>query len=343
MPEVSVIIPSYNHAAFVGEAVRSVLDQTLDDLELIVIDDGSSDGSRDVLAGFSDRRMRVIYQENQGTHAVINHGLEMASGRYLALLNSDDRYHPGRLELLRQVFEMSPEAGLTFSYLQMIDENGGQLGVKHGYADFSPWILERPEYSFRAAEDARAVLLAENYLATSSNYFFRREIFAEVGGFRPLRYVHDWDFAIRAAGKAEIIQVPQVLLDYRLHDHNTIRENLGLMIYEICWVLAVHLPQNAHQAWFTVPGIGQRTRQLLHSIYTYGMDRVLNIMLIAGLSDDEKTALEWLSADHPARQECVDYISAGLARMNKGGAGLSPADRIYFGLKRRMRRLVRGK
>ena len=97
MADVSVVIPSYNHAAYIREAVDSVLSQSLSDLELIVVDDGSQDESLDILAGYSDRRFHLYTQLNQGAHAAINRGLHAAAGDYLAILNSDDAYHPQRL------------------------------------------------------------------------------------------------------------------------------------------------------------------------------------------------------------------------------------------------------
>ena len=100
MPLVSVVIPSFNHARFIGSAVRSVLGQSLSDLELIVVDDGSTDNSLEILGGFSDPRLKVYPQANAGAHAAINRGLELASGVYLSILNSDDLYHRERLENL---------------------------------------------------------------------------------------------------------------------------------------------------------------------------------------------------------------------------------------------------
>jgi len=102
---VSVIIPSYNHAMYISQAVNSVLQQTWSevlfrDLELIVIDDGSQDNSLEILerlAILAGSQMRVIGQENQGAHAAINRGLEMAKGSILAILNSDDHFHLRRL------------------------------------------------------------------------------------------------------------------------------------------------------------------------------------------------------------------------------------------------------
>ena len=186
MAEVSVVIPSYNHAAYIREAVESVLSQSLADLELIVVDDGSQDDSLDILAGISDRRLRLYQQANQGAHAAINRGLHLASGDYLAVLNSDDAYHPQRLEKLVGLLKADPEISLAGSHIQLVDQAGRPLGVKHGYLDCEPWLLDDPQRSFRAGDDLRAALLTENYFATTSNFVFARGWFERLGDFRPI-------------------------------------------------------------------------------------------------------------------------------------------------------------
>ncbi len=308
-PKVSVVIPSYNHAAFIAQAVESVLHQSEADLELIVVDDGSQDESLEVLARFSDPRLRVISQENQGAHAAINRGLALARGQFLAILNSDDLYHPNRLEILIRELENDADISLAGSFIEVIDDAGNLLGIKHGYRDLEPWLLERPHLSFRAGDDLRAALLTENYFATTSNFVMRREWFERIGEFRPLRYTHDWDFALRASALSRLALVPEPLLFYRIHAHNTIREDLATMVFEICWCLAVHLPTHvADTKWFSQLPENRRVEQLLHSIYTFGCDRVLSVMLAQNLADNLQRALQLLEPDNCARQAYLAYI-----------------------------------
>jgi GT2 family glycosyltransferase len=322
LPEVSVVIPSYNHAAYIGQAVESVLRQTFADLELIVIEDGSTDNSLEILSRFSDPRIQVIAQDNQGAHAAINRGLRQASGEYLAILNSDDAYHPQRLEKILAVLKTDPQVGLAGSYIQIVDQDGKPGGIKHAYHDCPPWLLEKPERSFGAGEDLQAALLTENYLATSSNYVFPRRTFEQVGDFLPLRYTHDWDFALRATRAAKLAVLPEPLVSYRIHKTNTIRENRAAMVFEICWILAVHLPA------FTSPGVSeQRVDQLLHSIYTYGLDRVLSVMLLQRLSDLPEQAKSLLQPDNPVRGTYLQFISDTLLSMERAGRQVPDADR----------------
>ena len=140
MTKASVVIPSYNHAAFISDAIESVLNQSMTDLELIIIDDGSTDDSMDVISGFSDPRLTVTAQTNQGAHAAINRGLQESSGMYLAILNSDDVYHTQRLERVIDVFETDSQLGMVGSYIEIIDDRNKTLGIKHGYNDSSPWL-----------------------------------------------------------------------------------------------------------------------------------------------------------------------------------------------------------
>ncbi len=311
--KVSVVIPSFNHARFIGEAVRSVLDQTETDWELIVVDDGSTDASLEVLGGLGDPRIQIVAQENRGAHSAINAGLERAAGEYLAILNSDDAYHPTRLARSVAALDAEPGALLAGSYIEIVDADGQRLGVKHGYRDCEPWALAHPERSFRAGADLRAALLAENFWSTTSNFVMRRAALERVGAFRPLRYTHDWDFALRLALCGPSILLPEPLLRYRVHAHNTIRDNEAAMVFEICWCLAVHLPAHmADRAWFDTVPAETRVDQLLHSLHTFGCERVLTVMLAHRLSEHLDEALTLLTPGDPRRARYLEVIERQL-------------------------------
>ena len=318
MPDVSVVIPSYNHAGYIAAAIQSVLKQTYADFELIVVDDGSVDDSLEVISGFTDPRMRVITQKNQGAHSAINRGLQESSGRYLAILNSDDAYHPQRLEKAIRVLEEDPSIGLLGTFIEVVDHQSNHLGVKHGYQDFEPWPIEIVERSFRAGSDLRAALLTENYFATTSNYIFGHDWYERVGEFRPLRYAHDWDFALRMARLARLELLPEPLMRYRVHPKNTIRENQAAMIFEICWCLAVHLPSHfSDEHFFREHSMDLRLDQLVNSIYTYSCERILSAMLVQNISSDRERSLSLLQPGDPAREIYLEYITRQLASRNQ--------------------------
>jgi glycosyltransferase involved in cell wall biosynthesis len=313
VPEVSVVIPSYNHAAYISEAVQSVLAQTHRDLELIVIDDGSRDNSLEILQGFTDPRLKVMPQENQGAHAAINRGFHAASGEYLAVLNSDDAFHPQRLEKLLAALKAEPDGVLAGSHIEIVDDQGKALGVKHGYLDCPPWSLEDESRSFRVGDDLHAALLTENYYATTSNFLFPHRVFEQMGYFRPLRYVHDWDFALRLSERGQLLLLPEPLIRYRMHARNMIGENQAAMIFEICWLLAVHLPAQIAGLGFGDIAPAQRADQLLHSIHVAGCERALSLLLAYRLSENTSLALRLLDPQDGVRQQVMDFIGQRLA------------------------------
>ncbi|MEO8604729.1 MAG: glycosyltransferase [bacterium] len=314
MPRVSVVIPSYNHAAFLDEAVRSVLAQTLTDLQLIVVDDGSTDDSLQRLQAIQDPRLRVVAQANQGAHAALNAGLALAGGALLAVLNSDDAYHPERLARAASALDGAPDVGLVGSWIEVVDTGGRQLGIKHGARDLPPWPLAHAARSFRAGNDLRAALLTENFWSTTSNFVMRRTLWERLGGFRPLRFTHDWDLALRAVAVAPSLLLPEALLRYRVHDRNTIRADRTGMVFEICWCLAVHLPHHlADAAWAAAAPSHTRVEQLLHSIHTFGCDRVLSVMLLERLHERPDAALALLDPADARRAHYLALIEETLA------------------------------
>jgi GT2 family glycosyltransferase len=341
LPEISVVIPSYNHARYIAGAVKSVLDQTITDLEIIVVDDGSQDDSLSILKNFTDPRLKVFTQSNQGAHAAINRGLDLSSANLLAILNSDDQYHPQRLEKIASEFKKNPHMGMIGSYLEIIDANDNQTGIKYAYHNCEPWLLEKPERSFRSGKSLPAALLTENYWATTSNFVFSRPAYDTVGPFKPLRYSHDWDFALRLSSLFPIMIFPEPLARYRVHPRNTIRENQAAMIFEICWILAVHLPEKMRK--MGIPADNQFIDQLLHSIYTYQCDRVLVALLLQGLADHSSLASDLLENENPIRMVCLDYIQRRLQHTEETPSHAtevaSPSQKLFRKVRRYLRPL----
>jgi len=119
-PLVTVIIPAYNHEDFVVEAIESVLSQSLKDFELLIVDDGSTDSTLNRIRTFNDPRITVIVQENRGAAAALNRGLGEAKGRYISILNSDDRYCVDRLQILSETLKNNPQVQLAISQFRTI-------------------------------------------------------------------------------------------------------------------------------------------------------------------------------------------------------------------------------
>lgn len=219
---VTVVIPSYNHEKYVAAAVDSCLSQTYRNLEVVVVDDGSQDGSVELLetryAG--DRRVRLLTRQHKGAHAAINEGIRQASGTYIAILNSDDVFHDRRIEVLIQEAQKVQGLGaLIFSDLECVDENG-QPAQEHERA-----IGYRALQQLCRQKAIENVFLVGNIAITSSNFFFSKALYDSVGEFTALRYTHDWEWALRATSGRPPIWVRTTLLGYRIHGTNTILES----------------------------------------------------------------------------------------------------------------------
>lgn len=128
-PKISVVMPVYNVEMYIAEAIKSVLAQSLADFELIIVDDGGSDKSMDIARGFADPRIRIIAQSNRGLPGARNTGIAAARAPYIALLDSDDRYHPEKLMLHYVHLRASRDVGVSFSGSNLIDEKGARLSV----------------------------------------------------------------------------------------------------------------------------------------------------------------------------------------------------------------------
>src|SRR5580658_7880663 len=226
----SVVIPIYNHAKFVRPAIWSALRCPLVK-EILVVDDGSKDGSDKIAASLAAEhsgRVRDLTPTsggNLGAHHRLNELVELAQCEWVAVLNSDDAFVDGRFEAMVRDPEFS-ECDFAFGNVLLINERGALIGAKRGPLD--SWTPFRPSFDLlRMIGERRFVeLLSEqNYLITTSNMVFRRSLHARVGGFRSFRYVHDWDFALRAMLLGRGAYIPRFVTAYRIHSRNTILDS----------------------------------------------------------------------------------------------------------------------
>ncbi len=221
LPAVSVVMPAYNHARYAGEAIASVIAQTHPPVELIVIDDGSSDATveccRAALA-HAPFPARVIARENRGAAATLNQGIERAEGEFVQLLNSDDRLPPQRIATLLAAL-LDRDACWGYARVAMIDRDGAALGHQ---ADARAAELMAVQDAALMSHTRGLSLLRANSAISSGNLMLRKRLWHAVGGFRDYRCNHDWDFCLRAALECEPVLVPQTLYEYRIHGHNTI-------------------------------------------------------------------------------------------------------------------------
>jgi len=201
MPLVSVIVPAYNAEDTVLETIESVLQQTFQDLELIVIDDGATDGTVAALKDVTDPRLKIFSFENGGLPTARNRGIERASGQFLSFVDADDLWTPDKLAKQMRALEENPAAGGAYSWTLIMDGAGEK---------FYPGNCE----SFEG--DVYPHLLLSNFIGSGSNMLLRREAVASVGDFDVTLDSHeDWDYYLRLARQWEFVVVPEPQILYR--------------------------------------------------------------------------------------------------------------------------------
>jgi glycosyltransferase involved in cell wall biosynthesis len=216
MTLVSVCIPTRNQARYLASAVWSALDQPVDDLEVLVHDDASTDATADVLAGFDDRRLRIRrHPEQIGIAANRNTCLADARGKYVAWLDSDDRYTAGSLACRLNLLDANPQAGLVHGAFELIDDCGRPL---------SPWPAVHSEDTLQPREVAFRELLQSNTITTST-VVARRSAHDAVGGFSSAagRTSSDWEIWLRISLRTDVAYTARVVASYRQHAESVSR------------------------------------------------------------------------------------------------------------------------
>lgn len=216
---VSVVVPVYNHQRYVTACLASICDQGWPDLELIVIDDGSKDDSWSLIEGFPYPRgvlPKLERSVNRGASTTLNVGLARATGEVIALCNSDDVFLPGRLTTMVRALESSSR-DFAFSRVRCLDGHGRDVTASAPYAQ----ELARKQDEIAAMPAVGFALMLTNVAISTGNFLFRRSLLDALGGFRPYKLVHDWDFILRALLLTEPLFVDAPLYGYRLHGENS--------------------------------------------------------------------------------------------------------------------------
>jgi glycosyltransferase involved in cell wall biosynthesis len=202
MPLVSVIIPAYNAEATIRETIESVRQQTLSDLEIIVVDDGSTDGTLRQVQTVRDDRLRAYACIHQGLSATRNRGLEHARGQFISFIDADDLWTPDKLQSQLDALQSNESAGVAYSWTVFIEQDGGFLFAKE------PMYFEGNVYP---------QLLRSCFIASGSNVLLRRSCVDSVGLFdTSLRSAEDWEYWLRAATSWRFVVVPRYQILYRV-------------------------------------------------------------------------------------------------------------------------------
>ena len=200
-PKVSIILPSFNRAYLLPRAIKSILNQTFQDFELIIVDDGSSDNTEEVLNSFKDKRIIYIrHDRNKGASAARNTGLKVASGEYIAFQDSDDEWIPDKLEKQIKVFEAAPsEVGVVYTSFWKYLNNNEKIYIPN------PKIKLKEKYIFKE-------LLKHNFIGLPTA-IIRKECFEKVGRFdEELSCLEDWDLFIRISRYYQFMFIDEPLL-----------------------------------------------------------------------------------------------------------------------------------
>lgn len=205
MPKVSVIITTYNSMPYLPDTLNSVLQQTFTDLEVIIVDDGSTDQTTAWAAQVDDPRVTLVSQSNQGVSVARNTGINHAQGEYIAFLDGDDLWLTNKLEQQVELLDRHSHIGLVHTWLALMDEQGLLTGrIMATQVEGKVWQQ-----------------IIENNMVACSAAMVRRVCLTTVGIFEPsLRVAEDWDLWIRIAASYPFAVIKQPLVQYRLHGNS---------------------------------------------------------------------------------------------------------------------------
>ncbi len=224
--KVSVIIPVFNRTDFLEAALLSVIDQTIEDWEVIVVDDGSEPGCANEIESLTkiDERIRLVKQENSGVGLARRHGLEVSKGEFIQFLDSDDLLLPEKFALQLAALEKNPNCGIAYGITRLIDSDGTLL--KEPYK----WTAEVHQQLFPK-------LLVDRWWNTQTP-LYRREICERAGPWINLAMSEDWEFEARIAGMGvELVHVAEVVCATRQHEAIRLtgqKENAGELAARVC-------------------------------------------------------------------------------------------------------------
>ena len=288
IPRLGVVIPCYNHEQYIGKAVDSCLEQTRPPDRIVVIDDGSSDRSVEILEGYAARgQIEFTAQENVGAHETIGRCIARAAEDcdLISILNSDDHYVGDRFERCLPWFEQNPEKSVLCTGINVIDENDGALDRGNARMKWfdAIWSIDA---------ELETWLGQANFPATTTNVIARTS-YLNANPFRPYRFNHDYYFPAKAVLEDQLGLIPEKLCNYRVHSTNTITTAPAPLVREM---LRMHLDLLAELAprFRSEPKLRQRLYRYLHgaadnvSSLHHGLLQLLLAQLAAkGTSEQE--------------------------------------------------------
>lgn len=290
-PLVSIVVPCYNHEAYVESSIRSVINQDYENIELIVLDDGSKDGSCDVIRSLEqecrDRfvRYQFVSKENEGVSTTVNRSLEWSRGDYFSSISSDDEMMPNKISTLMQLLHEAPnDVGMACGDAWFMDKDGGDVALSdtgsvvpagEGYETFISFYVRRrkdviPEENFFSYE----TLIKGNYIPGMS-MLWRKNVLCEVGSFTPEVAIEDWDMWLRLAKKYRCAFTSEVMARYRVHGTNTSVVALNRMRLGMDFILEREFEYVRSERRKLAPGVARMWLGNSRKLYKAGYRRYL--------------------------------------------------------------------
>lgn len=231
-PIISVIIPTYNSAPYIVNCIESVINQTLNNIEIIIIDDGSTDNTKNKIENYiNTEKVHYIKQKNMGVSAARNHGVKIARGEYIAFIDSDDCWLDNKLELQLKIFNKYPEVVLVTTANIEVDVDGNILSkskLDRHHADNSMNYLDN-------------LLYVGDYVGLlTSSWLLRRNIFLKLNGFVENIISEDYEFLIRLSGFGNFYIISKELVKYMVRSNSLIRSDRKDEYYSLINVINMH-------------------------------------------------------------------------------------------------------
>ena len=252
---VSIVTPSYNQVQYIEETIQSVLSQNYPDIEYIIVDGGSTDGTVDIIKKYEDKLAYWVSEKDKGQTEAINKGFARAKGDILAWINSDDSYEPGAVSAAVKFLQEHPHVGMVYGDCNFINQSGKVIG------------------KFNAAQtDYR--LIRQGYVhIPQQTMFFRADLWKQVGPLDPSFYfAMDYDLWTRIAARAEIRYVPQTWANFRLHTSGK-----TIMADDRCWPEMIRVHYRDGGSFFSTIVAKYYIRKLIAPFWNWRRRRMFNL------------------------------------------------------------------
>jgi len=278
LPLVSVIIPSYNHERFVEQSILSVFQQTYPNIEVLVIDDGSSDRSVEII-----EKLKAVYnfqfikRENRGTSKTLNEAFNLVNGEYVCFLASDDYYSADKIQMQVEYYEKNQGFGFIHSGCIVVDQAGNELhrSMTKGRTEFSGDVFD---------------LLLEGCFVSAATVMIKRSVVDDIGMFDENIKTEDWDYWLRIARKYKVGFQEQLFVYYRQHGNNTYFSSDARKILSMYESEKAILSKWRHEACYP------RVIKLYHLRWFYkigGVDRLAALPHFFGAMTKANSAFFW--------------------------------------------------